>query len=72
MALTKNKNSILLLNIPERNNNQIFNTLFLFKNGSTIYKKNKSVLPNYGVFDEKRYFNTDNSNVSDFEYKNKL
>ena len=71
MALTKNKNSILLLNIPERNNNQIFNTLFLFKNGSTIYKKNKSVLPNYGVFDEKRYFNTDNSNVSDFEYKNK-
>ena len=71
MALTKNKSSILLLNIPEKNNNKIFNTLFLFKNGSTIYKKNKSVLPNYGVFDEKRYFNTDNSNVSDFEYKNK-
>ena len=71
MALTKNKNSILLLNIPEKNNNQIFNTLFLFKNGSTIYKKNKSVLPNYGVFDEKRYFNTENSEISDFEYKNK-
>ena len=71
MALTKNKNSILLLNIPERNNNQIFNTLFLFKNGSTIYKKNKSVLPNYGVFDEKRYFNRENSKISDFKYKNK-
>jgi len=70
-ALTKNKNSILLLNIPEKINNKIFNTLFLFKNGLTIYKKNKSVLPNYGVFDEKRYFNIQESKVTDFMYKNK-
>ena len=70
-ALTKNKSSILLLNIPEKTNNKIFNTLFLFKNGSIIYKKNKSVLPNYGVFDEKRYFDLDKTNVPDFTYKNK-
>ncbi len=70
-ALTKNKNSILLLNIPEKNNDKIFNTLFLFKNGLTIYKKNKSVLPNYGVFDEKRYFHTQKSITHDFKYKNK-
>ena len=38
-ALTRNKKSILLLNIPEKTNNKIFNTLFLFKNGSMIYKK---------------------------------
>ena len=31
-ALTKNKSSILLLNIPEKTNNKIFNTIFLFKN----------------------------------------
>ena len=37
-ALTKNKSSILLLNIPEKTNNKIFNTLFLFKNGSIIYR----------------------------------
>ena len=41
-ALTKNKSSILLLNIPEKTNDKIFNTLFLFKNGSIIYQKNKS------------------------------
>jgi len=70
-ALTKNKSSILLLNIPEKINNKIFNTLFLFQNGSTIYKKNKSVLPNYGVFDEKRYFHSQDSKASDFIYKNK-
>ena len=70
-ALTKNKKSILLLNIPEKNNDKIFNTLFLFKNGSTVYKKTKSILPNYGVFDEKRYFYVQKSNVPDFEYKNK-
>ena len=70
-ALTKNKSSILLLNIPEKTNNKIFNTIFLFKNGSIIYKKNKSVLPNYGVFDEKRYFDFDKTNVPDFTYKNK-
>ena len=71
IALTKNKSSILLLNIPEKNNNKTFNTLFLFKNGSIIYKKNKSILPNYGVFDEKRYFHSQKTNVPDFKYKDK-
>ena len=34
--LTKNKSSILLLNIPEKTKNKVFNSLFLFKNGSII------------------------------------
>ena len=48
-----------MLNIPQRQKGKIFNALLLIKNGSVIYKKNKSILPNYGVFDEKRYFSTD-------------
>ena len=36
-----------------------------------IFKKNKSILPNYGVFDEKRYFTSGIIEDSVFEYKNK-
>ena len=43
----------------------------MIKNGSVIYKKNKSILPNYGVFDEKRYFSTDKIDSTFFKYKKK-
>ena len=36
-----------------------------------IFKKNKSILPNYGVFDEKRYFSVEENKESLFQYKNK-
>ena len=69
--LTNKKKTILVLNIPEKRNGKIFNSLFLFKNGSVIFKKNKSILPNYGVFDEKRYFSVEANKESLFQYKNK-
>ena len=71
LHLTQKKKTILLLNIPEKRNNKIFNTLFLLKDGQVIFKKNKSILPNYGVFDEKRYFTSGIIEDSVFEYKNK-
>ncbi len=69
--LTKKNKSILVLNIPEKQNGKIYSSLFLFQGGSVLYKKNKCVLPNYGVFDEKRYFSIDNQDTNYFEYKNK-
>ncbi len=69
--LTNKKKTILVLNIPEKRNGKIFNSLFLFKNGSVIFKKNKSILPNYGVFDEKRYFSVEANKEPLFQYKNK-
>ena len=56
LSITKKQRTILLLNIPQEEKKKIFNVLFLIKNGKVVFKKNKSVLPNYGVFDEKRYF----------------
>lgn len=35
---------------------QLFNTALLLKNGSILFKQYKTLLPNYGVFDERRYF----------------
>ena len=69
--LTTNKKTILVLNIPEKRNGKIFNSLFLFQNGSVIFKKNKSTLPNYGVFDEKRYFSVEENKESLFHYQDK-
>ncbi len=34
----------------------LYNTAFVFYNGKTVYKYHKKHLPNYDVFDEKRYF----------------
>ena len=48
-----------MLNIPQRKKGKVFNVLLLLKNGFIVYKKNKSILPNYGVFDEKRYFSVE-------------
>ena len=69
--LTKKNKSILVLNIPEKQNGKIYSSLFLFQSGSVLYKKNKCVLPNYGVFDEKRYFSINGHDESYFEYKKK-
>ncbi len=35
---------------------QLFNSALLIKNGSILSRHNKTLLPNYDVFDERRYF----------------
>ena len=60
-----------MLNIPQKEKGKIFNILLLLKKGSVVYKKKKSILPNYGVFDEKRYFSTEKIDTSFFQFKKK-
>ena len=72
LQLTKKKFSIIVLNIPEFKDGKVFSTLFLFKNGSVVYQKNKINLPNYGVFDEKRYFEEGKLTNPYFRYKNQI
>lgn len=40
------------------NNNDLYNSALLINNGDIIFKQDKILLPNYDVFDEKRYFQT--------------
>ncbi len=39
---------------------RLYNTAFVFSNAELIYKYHKKHLPNYDVFDEKRYFDSGN------------
>ena len=55
VEITINKKTIFSLSIPHKKK-KIFNSLFLIKSGKIIKEFTKSKLPNYGVFDEKRYF----------------
>ena len=55
VEITINKKTIFSLSIPHKKK-KIFNSLFLIKSGKIIKEFAKSKLPNYGVFDEKRYF----------------
>ncbi len=68
--LTKRTKTIFALNIPEIYRQEIINSLQLFKDGKLIYNCQKVELPNYGVFDEKRYFTSNNSNQDPFKFKN--
>ena len=60
-----------MLNIPQEEKKKIYNVLFLIKNGKVVFKKNKSILPNYGVFDEKRYFYSEEIDTSFYLHKSK-
>lgn len=45
-----------IVGFPERNNGQLFNSAAILQNGQILKVYRKQILPNYGVFDEKRYF----------------
>ena len=46
----------LLLGYPEYDGNAIYNSAALLRDGKVLANHRKCVLPNYAVFDEKRYF----------------
>ena len=69
--LTKKKNTIFALSIPLLKNDVIVNALLLIQSGEIIYSIQKKILPNYGVFDEKRYFSSIKDKTQYFNYKNK-
>jgi len=45
---------------PSFENGKIFNTGYIFHQGKILLKQHKTLLPSYGVFDEKRYFTKSN------------
>ncbi len=46
----------VLIGFPWSENDRIYNACALIKDGDEVARYYKKVLPNYGVFDEKRYF----------------
>jgi len=50
----------IVLGLPEVYNNQLYNSAALLMGGQVVERYRKHALPNYGVFDEKRYFTEDN------------
>ena len=44
---------------------------YIYLKMEKLYLKIKSILPNYGVFDEKRYFSEGKINNDSFSYKRK-
>ena len=59
-ALTRIREAVrdiaLLIGFPEYEDDHIFNTSAVFKNGKLLCRYRKQKLPNYAVFDEERYF----------------
>lgn len=46
--------------LPIYQDQKIYNGLVVFENGEIIYQYHKQALPNYGIFDDKRHFASDN------------
>jgi len=70
---TKDKNCAILFGAPiyetEKNKKVLRNSAILIENGEVKNVINKKTLPNYGVFDENRYFRP-SSHISNIEFRN--
>lgn len=66
----KVKNIRMIIGFPEEIQNKKYNAAALIFNGKIITKYHKQELPNYGVFDEKRYFTAGNK-IATFKLKNR-
>tara|TARA_B110000914_G_scaffold181610_1_gene164120 strand:- start:1519 stop:3150 length:1632 start_codon:yes stop_codon:yes gene_type:complete len=58
-------NEYLVLGAPSysNDNTQIWNSAYIINNKHIQHIYNKQILPNYGVFDEKRYFSSGDKNL---------
>ncbi len=59
----------ILIGFPEYDDEHIYNACAVFKDGETLAQYRKQLLPNYGVFDEERYF-TRGKHASVFKLNN--
>ena len=70
---TKDKNCAILFGAPiyetEKNKKVLRNSAILIENGEVKNVINKKTLPNYGVFDENRYFKP-SAYISNIEFRN--
>ena len=53
----------VLVGFPEYTQDHIFNSCAVYNNGKELIRYRKHALPNYSVFDEKRYFTPGNETV---------
>ena len=60
----------IIIGHPRKHKNLLFNSASLLFKGKIQKTYDKKILPNYGVFDEKRYFNSGQKSVI-FNHKNK-
>ncbi len=71
VSYTNSETAILFGSITERNDNigtGVFNSAILGLNGKIVFVQDKTLLPNYDVFYERRYFESAKK-VEVFEYK---
>lgn len=50
----------VVIGLPEYTQDELYNSCFMLEDGAIRARYRKQVLPNYGVFDEKRYFSAGN------------
>jgi NAD+ synthase (glutamine-hydrolysing) len=50
----------VVVGFPERDGNSLYNSAVVLYQGSILASYRKQILPNYGVFDEQRYFSAGN------------
>lgn len=64
------KNCHVIVGHPSIEAGQCYNSASIFSNGEQILRYHKQHLPNYGVFDEKRYFSKGDANAPVFSLRN--
>ncbi len=62
---------IMIVPLPFQENGNLFNSILIIKDGKIIDRYDKFSLPNYGVFDEKRYFTKGTKMPPSFYFNNK-
>ena len=66
--LTKQKNCLIFLGVPEKYRGRLYNSCFVLSDGKIICKSRKATLAKKEVFDDDRYFTTGKNSI--FEFKN--
>ncbi|MCX7721103.1 MAG: NAD+ synthase [Dictyoglomus thermophilum] len=61
----------IILGSPYYEDKNIYNSALFFYKGRLYFRQDKTLLPNYDVFDEKRYFKPASNNIP-IKFKNKL
>ncbi|MDF1758065.1 MAG: NAD+ synthase [Legionellaceae bacterium] len=63
------QNCHVIVGHPARTNEKTFNRASIFSNGKCVNEYDKQKLPNYGIFDEKRYYQHGETNPCVFKVK---
>lgn len=68
VEFSQHRQAGIIIGSPSTQNYETYNSAFVIKNGQIIHRTHKYDLPNYGVFDEKRLFKSDDSTAKCFDY----